>query len=357
MMLKKTSFTTITPLPSRVTRQIVLETLHSHTEMINLNPLVEEHRLIKPPPNATAEEYHCLWYALTDRVQYLPGGLMSGKVSYNVCFHDLVNGLQAHSYAPMGLNVKNKWTLCGSLPGEPIAPVEIGVGAPLSGLYIREDVIMQCNFMTTSFVKRAIKKAHGVLINRLVAKAQFSDSSLARINTGLPVTSPSDYEPMEFGRDGQNTSDESTSQDAYTSLHSQSKLRPVQPTITYHDTDSNSLSARIPHRYSPTSSWSGSVHSTRASHSCSPATPRSLWQNLNPPGLNNDMVILEPGSQNICFELDAPESLSLEKAANHNSNFMREKTTETGCYTGGKETQIIQQNSFGPVELEGSMPT
>jgi hypothetical protein len=26
--------------------------------------LVEERHLIKPPPNATPEEYHCIWYSL-----------------------------------------------------------------------------------------------------------------------------------------------------------------------------------------------------------------------------------------------------------------------------------------------------
>lgn len=161
-----------------------METLHSHTEMIDLNPLVEERHPIKPPPEATAEEYHCVWYSLTDRVSYLPGGLMTGKVSYNACFHDLKAGLQTHVYAPMGLNIKGKWTLGGSLPGEPVAPVELGLGAPISGLYLREDVDMKCNIMMTSFVKKTLKKAHAHLVDRLLVKAQIEDAaeSNRRIN-------------------------------------------------------------------------------------------------------------------------------------------------------------------------------
>jgi hypothetical protein len=174
-MLKRTVFTTVTPLPAGISRETVMETLHSPTEMADLNPLVEERHPIKPPANASPEEYHCLWYSLTDRVSYLPGGIISGKVSYNVCFHDLERGLQTHCYAPMGLNIKGKWTLGGSLPGEPVAPVELGIGAPLTGLYLREDVDMKCNIMMTSFVKKTLKKAHLHLVERLLVKAQIAE--------------------------------------------------------------------------------------------------------------------------------------------------------------------------------------
>lgn len=183
-MSKRTVFTTVTPLPAGITRETVMETLRSHVEMIDLNPLVEERHPIKPPPNATAEEYHCLWYSLTDRVQYLPGGLMSGKVSYTCCFHDLENGLQTHCYAPMGLNIRGKWTLGGSLPGEPVAPVEMGANVPLHGLWLREDVDMRCNIVMTSFVKKTLKKSHSALVDRLVVKAQILERSIsnARLN-------------------------------------------------------------------------------------------------------------------------------------------------------------------------------
>lgn len=177
-MSKRTVFTTLTPLPTGMSRETVLETLHDHLEMIDLNPLVQERHPIKAPPKSTAEEYHCQWYSLTDKVQYLPGGLASGKVTYNACFHDLAMGLQTHVYAPAGLNIKGKWTLGGSLPGEPVAPVELGVGAPLSGLWLREDVDMKCNIMMTSFVKKTLKKAHAHLVDRLLVKAQIVDAAL-----------------------------------------------------------------------------------------------------------------------------------------------------------------------------------
>ncbi|QSZ32626.1 hypothetical protein DSL72_002205 [Monilinia vaccinii-corymbosi] len=220
-MSKRTIFTTVTPLPTGITREAVMETLHSHVEMIDLNPLVEERHPISPPPNATAEEHHCLWYSLTDLVQYLPGGLMPGKVSYTCCFHDLENGVQTHCYAPLGLNIRGKWTLGGSLPGEPIAPVEMGAGVPLHGLWLREDVDMKCNIIMTSFVKKTLKKSHLALVDRLVHKAQRLDRSInnARLNENtlstpeVPTPRPASsqrlstqpstaYSPSEYDSDG-----------------------------------------------------------------------------------------------------------------------------------------------------------
>lgn len=174
-MSKRTIFTTITPLPSHVTRETVIETLHTHTEMIDLNPLVIERHPIKPPGKATAEEFHCTWYSITDRISYLPGGIAKGKVTYSACFHNLANGLQTHVYAPAGLDIKEKWSVGGSLPGEPQQPVEIGQGIPLSGLYLREDIDMTCNFMMTSFVRKTLQGAHSKLIGRLVVKTQLSE--------------------------------------------------------------------------------------------------------------------------------------------------------------------------------------
>ncbi|KAL9122034.1 MAG: hypothetical protein Q9187_001411 [Circinaria calcarea] len=195
-MSKRTVFTTLTPLPAGISRETVIGTLQSHVEMIDLNPLVIERHPIKPPANATAEEFnYCDWYQLTDKVQYMPGGLYSGKVSYNACFHNLSTGLQTHVYAPMGLDIKGKWTLGGSLPGEPREAVEMGLGAPKEGLWLREDVDMRCNVFLTSFVKKTLKKSHLALVARLVEKAHLLESRAYnnRLNERNRRASPSIY--------------------------------------------------------------------------------------------------------------------------------------------------------------------
>lgn len=96
-MPKRTLFTNVTPLPSNVTREVAVAMLHDHDEMIELNPMVIEHHPIRTPRDAPADEFlDCVWQELTDKVNYLPGGLVKGKVSYKACFHDLPAGLQTH---------------------------------------------------------------------------------------------------------------------------------------------------------------------------------------------------------------------------------------------------------------------
>ena len=193
-MSKRTTFTTVTPLPAGISRHTVLETLHDHFAMIDLNPLVTERHPIKPPPDATAEEFHCKWYAVTDKVNYLPG-IYSGSVTFNGCFHDLPDGLQTHIYAPMGLNMKGRWTLGGTLPGEPIQPVEIGLGVPKQGLWLREDVDMKCNFTMVKFVKGTTKKAHGALVKRLVERSQLIEAQAHNDDLAAQLSLRESYPP------------------------------------------------------------------------------------------------------------------------------------------------------------------
>lgn len=197
-MSKRTLITTITALPPGVTRETVLETLHTHTEMIDLNPLVQERHPIKPPAKASPEEYHCQWYEITDKVQYLPGGLYSGSVSFNACFHDLADGIQTHVYAPMGLEIRGRWTIGGSLPGEPQAPVEIGKGIPPTGLYLREDSNVKCNILMAGIVKRNLKHSHAALIARIIARAQMQDATQTNVPKREP-TPPVDLSSPQTG--------------------------------------------------------------------------------------------------------------------------------------------------------------
>jgi hypothetical protein len=193
-IMAKTIFTTITPLPAGISREVVLDTLHSHAEMIDLNPTHTERHRINPPPEATPEEYHCAWYQITDKISYLPG--ISGSVSFKTCFHDLANGMQNRVYAPMGLDIKEKWTLGGNLPGEPIQPAEIGIGAPITGLYLREDIEIKCNFIVTRFVKKQLKDALATLVARLVVKSQLQEAAQNNRRLQEYAYSPHSPQPM-----------------------------------------------------------------------------------------------------------------------------------------------------------------
>ncbi|KAF2711017.1 hypothetical protein K504DRAFT_454033 [Pleomassaria siparia CBS 279.74] len=178
-MSRTSIFTTVTPLPQGITRQSVMETFHNHIEMIELNPLVVERFACKPPSYAPSDEFYQTWYTIKDKVNYLPGGLYSGSVSYHAVFHDLPDGLQTHVYAPLGLDIQAKWSVGGSLPGEPKQTNELGLDIPRQGLYVREDVKMKCNIMMMSFVKKTFKESHAKLVEHLVEKAHMIESSVA----------------------------------------------------------------------------------------------------------------------------------------------------------------------------------
>lgn len=167
-----TSFTTITPIPASTSRETAIKALHNHSAMIELNPLVIQYDRVKTPALAPAEEYPWAWFQLTDKLLRLPRRIHFGNVTYKVSFNDLPDGLQSHVYAPAGLEIKTKWTVEGNTPGEPSEPAESAPSdAPREGLYLHEDVVIYSRPFMTTYVKKTMRKAHAVLVERLVANA------------------------------------------------------------------------------------------------------------------------------------------------------------------------------------------
>jgi hypothetical protein len=219
MMRKKVNYVTCTPIPSYIPRQLAIELLHSHGELITVSPLVLGYKAIKAPPNAPADEYYSSWYEVEERVQFVPGiGKMgAGKIKFSGCFHDLPWGLQTHIYAPAGVETRNKYRICGNQPGEPREPVEMGIGAPAEGLYLREDVEIKCNFTMANFVKKEQMASSKVLIERMLKKAElleegalqamFENGRIKTLNPNdrtstlpghLPPGAPSSPRPMSM---------------------------------------------------------------------------------------------------------------------------------------------------------------
>ncbi|CBX91000.1 hypothetical protein IAQ61_002464 [Plenodomus lingam] len=204
MMRKRTSYVNITPIPSFIPRQLAIDFLHSHGEIIELNPLVTGHTPIKAPRDAPADEFYSTWYEISQRIQYIPGiGKMgSGAIKFRGVFHDLPFGLQTHTYAPANVDLRNKWEIRGNQPGEPPEPKELGSGAPPEGLYIREEVEIKCNVTMISFVKKEMKAAAKVMVERLVKKAELLDSGALQgmmENGKLTTINPADrsqYGPL-----------------------------------------------------------------------------------------------------------------------------------------------------------------
>jgi hypothetical protein len=180
MMRKKISYTNITPIPSHIPRQLAIDILQSHGEVIELSPLVTGFEGIKAPRDAPSDEFYATWYEISQRIQYIPGigKLGSGSIKFKGCFHDMPWGLQTHIYAPAGVDLRNKWQICGNQPGEPIEARELGIGAPPDGLYLREDIEIKCNVTMVGFVKKENKAASKTLVDRLIKKAELLDSGV-----------------------------------------------------------------------------------------------------------------------------------------------------------------------------------
>ena len=60
--------------------------------------------------------------------------------------------------------------------------MEIGVTrAPREGLYLREDVDIKCNIFVTGYVKKTLKKAHEVLVDRMLKKGEIIEDNRQRM--------------------------------------------------------------------------------------------------------------------------------------------------------------------------------
>ncbi|OLN83408.1 hypothetical protein CCHL11_03132 [Colletotrichum chlorophyti] len=201
MLRKKEVYTTVTPIPGFIPRQLAIDILHSHSEVITLNPLVLDHKPIPAPRDAASDEYYSTWYEITERVQFIPGmGKMgSGKIKFNGCFHDMPWGLQTHTYAPMNIDIRIKYRIDGNQPGvEPPQQPELGMsglGVPTDGLYLREDIEIRCNVTMVTFVKTQLKAASKEMVSRIIKKAELLDAGVlqAMIEDGkLRTINPAD---------------------------------------------------------------------------------------------------------------------------------------------------------------------
>lgn len=168
-MFKRTQFTTISPLPSSMTGESVMKILHNHEQMIDLNPIAVGRHPIAPSHSASTDELPFQWYRIQD-------GMQGCYAKYDAGFRNLDDGLQTRTYAPLGLKIDGKWTLCrglrGDFEGKAVEEVVDDETKPEKGLWLREDVDMECNIFLTWFVKRTMKKSHAALVQRLIAKAE-----------------------------------------------------------------------------------------------------------------------------------------------------------------------------------------
>lgn len=246
MLRKKEAFTVITPIPGFIPRQLALDILHSHSEVITLNPLVLDHKPISAPRNAASDEFYSTWYEITQRIQFVPGvgSVGSSKITFNGCFHDMPWGLQTHIYAPFNIDMRYKYRIAGNQPGiEPPEQREIGLeslGAPADGLYLREDIEIKCNITMVGFVKSQAKAANKEMVQRIVKKAELLDAGVlkAMMEDGkLKTINPNDRSrPDRTSTIIHHSPSPSigSPQMAYQQPHTSAYQMPASPTQQYH---------------------------------------------------------------------------------------------------------------------------
>ena len=184
VLRKKKAFTLCRPIPAFIPRQVAIEVVQNHSEVITLNPLVINHHPINPPPHAAHDEYGCTWYEITERIQYIPGmGQMgSGKIRFTGAFHSVPWGLQTHIYAPMSIDLRAQYRVAGSQAGvEAQGPRELGLtalGAPAEGLYLRTDIEFSSNVALAGFVRAQLKDAIKEMVDRIVKRAEKLDAEV-----------------------------------------------------------------------------------------------------------------------------------------------------------------------------------
>jgi hypothetical protein len=184
VLRKKKVFTLCRQIPAFIPRQLAIDVLHDHSQVITLNPLVTDHKEIKPPSHAASDEYACTWYEITERIQYIPGigQIGSGTIRFSGCFHDVPWGLQTHIYAPMSVDLRAQYRIAGNQAGvEPEGPRELGLaelGAPVNGLYLRTDVEFSSNVALVGFVRAQLKTAIKEMVDRMVKKAEKLDADV-----------------------------------------------------------------------------------------------------------------------------------------------------------------------------------
>ncbi|KAM3514198.1 hypothetical protein MY11210_002189 [Beauveria gryllotalpidicola] len=255
MLRKKETYTVVTPIPGYIPRQLALDILQSHSEVISLNPLVLSHKPIPAPRNAAADEYYSTWYEITQRVQFIPGvGKMgSGQITFNGCFHDMPWGLQTHIYAPLNVDLRNKYRIGGNQPGvEPLERRELGMeslGIPSSGLYLHQEAEIKCNIAMMGFVKSEMQKACKDMVDRIIKKAELLDSGVLQAmfeNGKLKTVNPNDPSSLPLSPTASLISPRLGHTSMYSSASSVSPSLPQSPPPPQHPTQQYANSYHIP---------------------------------------------------------------------------------------------------------------
>lgn len=153
------SYTEITALGPNVPRQVALDLLHSHQELIKLNKLVTDVKKVDAQQDAKTEEYLMSdWYEITEKMARGPG-----TMTFKGCWTDREWGVESYTFKPKLFDMRSSYRIGGNQPGEPREE-----STTVDGLYLKEDINIDCRVpMMDRFVEKEMREASKTMIERM----------------------------------------------------------------------------------------------------------------------------------------------------------------------------------------------
>lgn len=210
------------------------------------------------------------------------------------------------------LDIRERWTVNGSLRAEAKQPVELGLkDAPTTGLYIRQDVDMTCNILMTSVVKKTLKDSHAELVEMLKLRTQVPSQRAMRANnstmtsgntTAVEHTTPNNNDNQRNIHGLDRTAEGGNKNLAvYNWLNTQPQGGGLQHwhqcrSASNRSMESNGNSNFNTNLISPVSHTSPSYRKMVVSPPTPPYTPMAspLWTQLQPPSQPQTLASLSP---------------------------------------------------------------
>ncbi|CAN9410752.1 unnamed protein product [Alternaria alternata] len=293
MMRKKAQYVNITPsATSYIPRQLAIDFLHSHGEIIELNPLVTGHE----PINTARRSCRRILFNMMEAAQ--SNFEASSMTCPSACRHTLMR-LQMSNCATSGRFAET--SLANHLSRKSWAQVR-----PPEGLYIREDVEIKCNMTMLKFVKKEMKAAAKVMCHdgeRAAEDGQPSRSFSARLqvattiaNAALPDAHVTARQSQQYAQPDQNAPPVPPKQLLGTNdivMELPGDFYHPQPSPTFlHPNHNRTSTASEPSQYSPQPQdvrWSTASHSTVSSRPSSYAPS----EGMRSPGLEQKAFAAE----------------------------------------------------------------
>jgi hypothetical protein len=187
--------TTLTiPLPANQTPYALVDALHSHDPVVKHQEFIQSWTKVPSselaipahvaPFFAPATDAPIVTYQVAEAIPIVPGIGSAGTytIQFPAAFQDTVNGLRVWSVAPMGVEVKNVWTIHGTDPHRRAQRLSVDDfvrlrDRPDEARYYEwtlfEECEVSCSGMLMPFVKSRLEAGHRNICRKMMEDAGY----------------------------------------------------------------------------------------------------------------------------------------------------------------------------------------